>query len=98
MPCKMFKVCAATERCQILAEVERLMGSLPEFSGSLSKRETEIAMWMIAGKTNGEIGTILSLSKRTVETYIHQGMKRLSLTTRNQFMTIAIRDEITKAA
>ena len=37
----------------------------------LTERETECINWLIKGKSAEEIGLILNLSKRTVESHIH---------------------------
>lgn len=44
---------------------------LPE----LSQRENEVLKWMVEGKRNSEIATILNLSTRTVENHV-QGILR----------------------
>lgn len=48
----------------------------------LSQREADVLYWLIQGKTNPEIGTILSLSSRTVQTYLERVYQRLGVETR----------------
>ena len=46
---------------------------------SLSNRETEVMKLISEGKTNNEIGDILSLSPRTVETHRAHILEKLKL-------------------
>jgi DNA-binding CsgD family transcriptional regulator len=48
----------------------------------LSLREGEVLEWVTAGKRNGEIATILGLSRRTVEKHVQHIMKKLHVETR----------------
>lgn len=49
---------------------------------SLSRRESEILQWTAAGKTQADIGGILSISSRTVEVHLRSAREKLySLTT-----------------
>jgi len=48
----------------------------------LSQREAEVLYWLIQGKTNPEIGTILSLSPRTVQTHLERIYQKLGVETR----------------
>ncbi|MEO1656704.1 MAG: LuxR family transcriptional regulator [Pseudomonadota bacterium] len=48
----------------------------------LTERETEIMHWVAAGKTNWEIGTILSISVSTVEKHVAAAKEKLNATTK----------------
>jgi DNA-binding CsgD family transcriptional regulator len=60
---------------------------LAEFG--LSKRETEILGWIVQGKTNPEIGTILGISRRTVQKHLERIYVRLGVENRHAAMTLA---------
>jgi DNA-binding CsgD family transcriptional regulator len=48
----------------------------------LSRRQTEVLVWIAEGKTNGEIATILGMSERTVEKHVQHILERLGVETR----------------
>ncbi len=50
----------------------------------LGEREVETLTWAARGKTFEEIGTILSLSKRTVEYHLENARRKLGVATRTQ--------------
>jgi len=50
----------------------------------LTKREREVLMWVIRGKTNGEIGTILGISIHTVCKHIEHVFLKLGAHSRVQ--------------
>ena len=50
----------------------------------LRDREVETLTWAARGKTFGEIGTILGLSKRTVEFHLENARRKLGVATRTQ--------------
>ena len=50
----------------------------------LREREIETLTWAARGKTFEEIGTILSLSKRTVEFHLENARRKLGVATRTQ--------------
>ncbi len=50
----------------------------------LREREVETLTWAARGKTFEEIGTILSLSKRTVEFHLDNARRKLGVATRTQ--------------
>ena len=51
---------------------------------NLSEQERKVLPLMIEGKTNREIGQILSLSEHTVKTYVSNILQKLHLTRRHQ--------------
>lgn len=61
---------------------------------TLSLRERECLKWAAAGKSDWEIGTILSLSEKTVNVYIERAKRKLGGATRIQAVVIALRNNI----
>jgi DNA-binding CsgD family transcriptional regulator len=55
----------------------RCAGKLP-----LTEREAQIAMWLAEGKTNGEIGLILGMARRTVEKHVEHILTKLCVENR----------------
>jgi LuxR family transcriptional regulator, quorum-sensing system regulator BjaR1 len=60
----------------------------------LSKRERECLKWIAAGKTDWEIGGILSLSEKTVNIYVERAKRKLGVQTRTQAVVHALRNGI----
>jgi len=58
----------------------------------LSSRECECLKWLAAGKTDWEIGMILSLSEKTVNVYIDRAKHKLGVQTRVQAVAKAVRE------
>ncbi len=56
----------------------------------LTNREQEILRWISQGKTNTEIGIILSISHWTVKVHIGKILKKFNANTRSQAVTSAI--------
>jgi len=56
----------------------------------LSARETEILGWVVQGKTNPEIGTILSISPRTVQKHLERIYCRLGVENRHAAISLAL--------
>jgi DNA-binding response OmpR family regulator len=69
----------------ITARLARIARSTvwPQHVG-LRDREVETLTWAARGKTFEEIGTILSLSKRTVEFHLENARRKLGVATRTQ--------------
>ena len=61
-----------------------LTDSLESESHRLSEREIEIMNWVKKGKTNAEIGSILSISSYTVKNHLHQIFRKLDVYNRMQ--------------
>jgi DNA-binding CsgD family transcriptional regulator len=57
----------------------------------LSSREAEILRWMKDGKTNAQIGAIISISAKTVEYHLRNIMRKLGAPNRTAAVVIAIR-------
>lgn len=56
----------------------------------LTARELECLKWAKDGKTNWEIGTILSIAERTVEFHLTNAMQKLGATNRIMAIVVAI--------
>lgn len=56
----------------------------PNFSpeNDLSARELDVLHWLTQGKSNNDIGSILSISPATVDTYVRRIFKKLKVTDR----------------
>ncbi len=50
----------------------------------LTSREQEILGWIYLGKSNFEIGTILSISPLTVKNHVHKILRKLNVVNRAQ--------------
>ncbi|MCG8611441.1 MAG: response regulator transcription factor [Pseudomonadales bacterium] len=59
------------------SDSERLKDSL-----DLTAREAEVLLWIAKGKSNGEIGTILGVSPRTVNKHLEQIFRKISVENR----------------
>lgn len=57
----------------------------------LTMREIEVLQWAANGKTSGEIGSILSISDHTVNTYMNAAMRKLDCVNRTQLVAKALR-------
>lgn len=57
----------------------------------LTPRELEALHWAANGKTSSEIGSILSLSEHTVNTYMNNAMRKLDCVNRTQLVAKALR-------
>jgi DNA-binding response OmpR family regulator len=60
----------------------------------LREREVETLTWAARGKTFQEIGTILSLSKRTVEFHLENARRKLGVATRTQALIKAAKGHL----
>lgn len=63
----------------------------------LTAREFEVLKWVAAGKTNWEIGRILSVSERTVKFHLANLLVKLDATTRTQAVAQALRQGLLAA-
>lgn len=60
----------------------------------LTARETEILRWVANGKSAWEIGTILHITKRTVDEHVQAGVRKLGALNRTHAVALALRDGI----
>ena len=56
----------------------------------LTTREREVLLWLIEGKSNNEIGELISISERTVKFYVRNLMKKLNAQNRCQLVANAL--------
>jgi len=73
------------------AENHVVPGLFEEKRPSLSARETECLKWLTAGKTDSEIGEIMSLSEETVRQYVKRVKQKFNIYSRPQAAAYAIR-------
>ena len=69
----------------------------PESVNILSKRETEIIKWVYEGKTNNQIGDLLSISAFTVKNHIKNILEKLDASNRTHAVAKAIHYRIIEA-
>jgi len=59
--------------------------------GSLTARELECLRWTAQGKTDSEIGTILTISARTARFHIENAKRKFGVSTRIQAVAEALK-------
>lgn len=72
--------------CNLGSDEDRLMR---EFD--LTLREAEVLLWITHGKSNKEIGEILSMSPRTVNKHLEQVFSKIGVENRTAAATMAVR-------
>ena len=85
-----FEVLAA----RIVARLARVARSTASNQVQLREREVETLTWAARGKTFEEIGTILSLSRRTVEFHLENARRKLGVATRTQALVKAATEHL----
>jgi transcriptional regulator EpsA len=63
-----------------------------DYAASLSEREQEVLHWVSQGKSNEEIGTILSISHNTVKNHLKRIFKKMGVTARSQAVRAYMQD------
>ena len=58
---------------------------------SLSAREAECLLWVSRGKSSADIGQIIGLSPRTVDSYLEKVCAKLRVRTRIEAVAVAVR-------
>jgi len=58
---------------------------------SLSPREAECLLWVSRGKSSSDIGLIVGLSPRTVDSYLEKVCAKLRVRTRIEAVATAVR-------
>jgi LuxR family transcriptional activator of conjugal transfer of Ti plasmids len=76
---------------EVLARMREIGLDLPPVISPLSARETECLNWVAQGKSDWEIGCILSLSEKTVNAHIERAKQKLGAITRAQALVLALR-------
>ena len=79
------------------AEARGESGASGERHAPLTAREREVLRLLADGKSNKEIGVLLNISTRTVETHRARVMRKLGLHSMNQLVRYAIRHRIIRA-
>jgi LuxR family quorum sensing-dependent transcriptional regulator len=74
--------------------VRQLLGGSPQGKPPLTPREREVLAWSAQGKSAWEIGTILSVGKRTVDEHAQTAMRKLGAANRTQAVAIALRHRL----
>ena len=57
---------------------------------SLSRREAQVTMLIVFGKTNKEIAAELGLSDQTVKTYVSSALRKANCQRRSELATYAV--------
>lgn len=65
-----------------------------EIKAEITQREHEVIKWASEGKTEWEIGEILSVSERTIEKHIRNSMAKLNATNRTHLIAKALRQRL----
>jgi len=73
-----------------LSGVRKDQSSAPSFS----RRERECLQWYAAGKSEWEIGEILSISEKTANTYLERAKQKFGVATRKQAIVAALRNGV----
>lgn len=63
----------------------------PQLTNPLSGREAECLLWVSRGKSSSDIGQIVGLSPRTVDSYIEKACAKIGVRTRIEAVAVAVR-------
>ncbi|TGX44744.1 response regulator transcription factor [Sphingomonas naasensis] len=74
--------------------LERFLDSSPHAQATLTHREREVVQLIAEGKINKEVGYILNISVKTVETHRASAMHKLKLRTTAELVRFAVRNNI----
>jgi DNA-binding NarL/FixJ family response regulator len=77
--------------------LDRFLGSSPATQTTLTHREREIVQLIAEGRINKEIGHLLGISVKTVETHRAAVMHKLKLRTTAELVRYAVRNNIVEA-
>lgn len=77
--------------------VARLIDAAPAPGATLTHREREVVQLIAEGKINKEIGRILNISVKTVETHRASAMHKLKLRSTAELVRYAVRNHIVEA-
>lgn len=77
--------------------LERFLDSSPNNQATLTHREREVVQLIAEGKINKEIGHMLNISVKTVETHRASSMHKLKLRTTAELVRYAVRNNIVQA-
>jgi len=68
------------------------IAATPAEDPQLSAREHECLVWTSRGKSSSDIGAILGLSPRTVDSYLEKVCSKLHVRTRVEAVAMAVRN------
>jgi LuxR family quorum-sensing system transcriptional regulator CciR len=68
-----------------------LSASEPQPTPRLSAREAQCLLWVSRGKSSVDIGQIVGLSPRTVDSYVEKACAKLRVRTRIEAVAMAVR-------
>ena len=86
-----FKTVNRNEHLLRLVERDAIMdASALEIALPITKREAEVMLWVAQGKTNREIGEILSLSPRTINKHLEKIYTKIQVDNRTAATSLAI--------
>jgi LuxR family transcriptional regulator, quorum-sensing system regulator BjaR1 len=77
----------------VVRKLSRLHSDQP-IRPSFSPRERECLQWYAAGKSEWEIGEILSISEKTANTYLERAKQKLGVATRKQAIVAGLRNGV----
>jgi len=77
--------------------LERFLDSAPSAQATITHREREVVQLIAEGRINKEIGHILTISVKTVETHRASAMHKLKLRTTAELVRYAVRNNIVQA-
>nr|WP_314434031.1 helix-turn-helix transcriptional regulator [uncultured Brevundimonas sp.] len=63
----------------------------PRSASPLSGREAECLLWVSRGKSSSDIGQIIGLSPRTIDSYIEKACAKIGVRTRIEAVAVAVR-------
>jgi len=88
-PASAEEVLAAIETRLIRHQILKSAAAKPDFSSAtpleslgLTPREAEVLLWVAQGKTNSDVGIILSMSEKTVKIHLGHIFEKLGVETR----------------
>jgi LuxR family transcriptional regulator, quorum-sensing system regulator BjaR1 len=77
----------------VVRKLSRLRPEQPNIP-AFSARERECLQWFAAGKSEWEIGEILSISEKTANTYLERAKKKFGVATRKQAIVAALQNGV----
>lgn len=84
-------LCRETDSVCLLLEQNAGISSTPVARNVLTERQTEVLSWVARGKTNAEIGEILSLKTGTISKYLERIYPKLGVENRTAAASFLLR-------
>lgn len=89
--CLLVRHLCEADHCLLLLEERQTAGEFVSFAqDGLTRRETEVLQWVAQGKTNVEIGIILSMSSLTVKKHLQHIFEKLGVETRTAAVAVIL--------